>query len=125
MLRDNVIFICTGNSIRSQIAEAFLRNYAKDKFNVFSAGLNPKPIHSLTYQVMEEVGISIDDQKSTGLDKIIGKRGFKYAIIVCHEAEKNCPDIYPWCKVRLFWPFEDPGSFKGRSEEHTSELQSH
>ena len=85
-MKQNVLFLCTGNSCRSQMAEGFLRKYAGDRFEVFSAGLDPKPIHQLAIQVMDEVGVDIAEQQSKGVDTVLGKQSFTHAIFVCHQA---------------------------------------
>lgn len=111
-----VLFICTGNSSRSQMAEAFLRHYGNDKFKVFSAGTDPKPVHPLTIKVMEEKGLDIGSQRSKDIKEYIGNYLFNYAIIVCNKANSTCPNVLPGVRNRLLWPFEDPISFKGTEE---------
>lgn len=117
-MKQNVLFLCTGNACRSQMAEGFLRKYAGDRFEVFSAGLDPKPIHPLAIQVMDEIEIDISGQQSKGIESVLGKQSFKHAIFVCQLAEENCPSIYPFALEKLSWPFEDPAAFEG-SEEAT------
>ena len=102
-----VLFLCTGNSARSQMAEAFLRRHASDHFEAHSAGLEPKEINPLTIQVMQEKGIDISSYKSKGVDAFLGKTLFQYLITVCDDADKNCPTIWPGVNVRLHWSFED------------------
>ena len=89
-----VIFLCTGNSARSQMAEAFTRKYAGDRFEVHSAGLEPKGINPNTIRVMEEIGINLDGQSSKGISEYLGKVHFAYLFTVCGHAEKNCPRIF-------------------------------
>ena len=103
-----VLFLCTGNSARSQMAEAFLRKHAGNRYEVVSAGTEPKGINPLTIQVMDEVGISLDGHRSKSLDEYLGKVRISYAITVCERAEKSCPSVWPFCQERLFWPFDDP-----------------
>jgi arsenate reductase len=86
-----VLFLCTGNSARSQMAEAFLRKYAGDCFEAHSAGLEPRGVNPLTVQVMQEVGIDISGQSSKGVDTYLGKVLFQYLITVCDDAEKIVP----------------------------------
>jgi len=86
-------FLCTGNSARSQMAEAFLRKYAGDRFEAHSAGLEPKIVYPLNTQVMQEAGIDISGQTSKGVSIYLGKLLFKYLITVCDDADKNCPTV--------------------------------
>lgn len=116
-MKQNVLFLCTGNSCRSQMAEGFLRRYAGGHFEVYSAGLDPRTVHPLAIQVMDEIGIDISGQKSKGVDTVLGKQSFMHAIFVCQQAEKNCPSIYPFALEKLSWPFEDPAAFEGSEEE--------
>src|SRR5271157_428041 len=116
MHNPRVLFLCTGNSCRSQIAEAFLKKYAGDRFEVYSAGLDPKPINPLTIKVMEEIGMDMSGQYSKPLTLYMGKVHFGYLITVCSNAEKECP-IFPGMGMRLHWPFEDPAKFEGSEEE--------
>jgi arsenate reductase len=109
MRKQKVLFLCTQNSARSQIAEAFLRHRAGDRFEVYSAGCNPTDeVHPYAVQAMEEVGIDISDQYPKGPRTCVGKVGFNYAIIVCARAEKDCPKTYPGVGTRLVWIFDDP-----------------
>lgn len=112
-----VLFLCTGNSARSQMAEAFLRKYGGEQFEAFSAGLEPRPIHPLTVQVMQESGIDISRQHSKGVEIYLGKTLFHYLITVCDKAEQNCPTNWPGVNQRLHWSFEDPAVFEGSEEE--------
>jgi arsenate reductase len=116
MHNPRVLFLCTGNSARSQMAEAFLKKYAGDRFEVYSAGLHPKPIHPLTIKVMEEIGVDMSGQYSKPLTTYLGKVHFGYLITVCSDAEKECP-IFPGMGMRLHWPFEDPAKFEGSEEQ--------
>lgn len=111
-----VLFLCTGNSARSQMAEAFLRHHGGDHFEAHSAGLEPKGIHPLTRQVMEEAGIDISNQRSKGLAEYWGRLHFDYVITVCANAEERCP-FFPGPGKRLHWPFEDPAAATGSEEE--------
>jgi len=117
MQKSQILFLCTGNSARSQMGEAFTRKYAGEHFNVFSAGLEPRGIHPYTIKVMDEIGIDIRDQKSTGIREYLGKEFFRYLITVCSDAEKNCPTVWPGVNERLYWPFDDPAAATGSQEE--------
>ena len=112
-----VLFLCTGNSARSQMAEAFLRKYAGEYFEVHSAGLEPKGVNPFTVQVMEEKGIDISGQTSKGINTYLGKVLFQYLITVCDEADKNCPTVWPGVNTRMHWSFEDPAAFQGTDDE--------
>jgi arsenate reductase len=113
MDRQRVLFLCTGNSARSQMAEAFLRKYGGEHFEAFSAGLEPKAINPLTIQVMSEAGVDVSGQRSKGINEFLGKALFQYLITVCDDAEKNCPTVWPGVNQRLHWSFEDPAKFEG------------
>ncbi len=116
MNKTRVLFLCTGNSARSQMAEAFLRKYAGDDFDVYSAGLEPKGINPYTLKVLKEAGLDTTPLASKGLDTYMGKIHFGYLITVCSKAEDRCP-IFPGMGIRLHWPFEDPAAFQGSEEE--------
>jgi arsenate reductase len=117
MGKQRVLFLCTGNSARSQMAEAFLRKYGGNAFEPHSAGLEPKGVNPLTVRVMEEVGIDISNQKSKGIDTYLGKMLFHYLITVCADADQNCPTVWPGVNTRLHWSFEDPAKFEGTEEQ--------
>jgi arsenate reductase len=89
-----VLFLCTTNSARSQMAEAFLRTSAGDRYEAFSAGLDPKEIHPLTRKVMAEVDIDISQQYPKALKDYMGKIHFGYLITVCSEADERCPTTF-------------------------------
>lgn len=115
--RPSVLFLCTGNSCRSQMAEGWLRHLAGERFEVFSAGLEPRDIHPLAVAVMRDAGIDISGQRSKSVSEFLGRKSITYAVFVCAAAEKNCPTIYPFSVRRLSWPFEDPAEFRGSGEE--------
>ncbi len=117
MEKERVLFLCTGNSCRSQMAEAFLRFYAGDRFEVYSAGLEPTEIHPMTYEVMAEVGLDLAGQRSKSVDEYLGKVKFQYLITVCSDADKNCPTTWPGVVSRMHWSFEDPAKFTGTRAE--------
>jgi arsenate reductase (thioredoxin) len=117
MSKQRVLFLCTGNSARSQMAEAFLRKYAGNIFEVHSAGLEPKGVNPLTIKVMNEVGLDISNQASKGIETYLGKALFQYLITVCDDADQNCPTVWPGVNTRMHWSFEDPARFEGTDEE--------
>jgi arsenate reductase len=112
-----ILFLCTGNSARSQMAEAFVRKYGGDRFEAHSAGLEPRGVNHFTIQVMQENGIDISNQSSKGINTYLGKVLFQYLITVCDDAEKNCPTVWPGVNQRMHWSFEDPAAFQGSDEE--------
>ena len=116
MQKANVLFLCSGNSARSQMAEAILRKRAGDHFEVFSAGLEPSGLNPYTLRVLEEKGINTSDLKSKALSTFFGKKHFSYLITVCSKAEEKCP-IFPGMGMRIHWPFVDPAAFVGSHEE--------
>jgi arsenate reductase len=118
-----VLFLCTGNSARSQMAEAFLRKYGEGQFESFSAGLESKVLNSLTLRVMEEIGFELSGQRSKGIDEYLGKEHFQYLVTVCHDAEQNCPRVWPGVHTRLHWSFEDPAAFEGSQEEKLAKFR--
>jgi arsenate reductase (thioredoxin) len=117
MRKDKVLFLCTGNSARSQMAEALLRHHAGDRFEAYSAGLEPKGIHPLTRQVLEELGMDISEQRSKSLREYMGQMHFEYLITVCHHAEQNCPTTFLGFGKRYHWSFEDPAAFEGSESD--------
>jgi arsenate reductase (thioredoxin) len=118
-----VLFLCTGNSARSQMAEAFLRKYGGEAFEAHSAGLEPKGLHPLTVQIMNEVGMDVSNQKSKGVETYLGKVLFQYLITVCDDADKNCPTIWPGVNHRMHWSFEDPAKLEGAEEEKLAKFR--
>jgi len=118
-----VLFLCTGNSARSQMAEAFLRKYGGDQFEAFSAGLEPKGLNPFTVQAMREVDIDVSEQKSKGVGEFLGKVLFQYLITVCDDAERNCPTTWPGVSKREHWSFEDPAAFEGSDEEKLAKFR--
>ena len=117
MHKPNVLFLCTGNTARSQMAEAFLKKYAGDRFEVLSAGYEPQEINPLTRQVMAEKGFDLSGHYSKGPGEFLGKVNIRYLIIVCGNAEQRCPKTFPGVLFRFFWPFEDPSAASGTEDE--------
>ena len=116
MDKQRVLFLCTGNSARSQMAEALLRKYGGDIFEVHSAGLAPKGVNPLTVRAMDEVGIDISNQTSKDINIYLGKTRFQYLITLCDDADENCPTGLPGINARMHWSFEDPAR-QARTEE--------
>jgi arsenate reductase len=88
-----VLFLCTGNSARSQMVEAFLRKFSEGQFEAFSAGLEPKQINPLTIRVTEEIGVEMSGQRSKGINEYLGKGHFQDLVTLRDEAEENCPHV--------------------------------
>jgi arsenate reductase len=122
MPKPRVLFLCTGNSARSIMAEALLRHYAPDYFDVYSAGLEPKGINPYTIQVMKEIGLDVSGGRSTDVMDYLGKVHMGYVITVCSNAEERCP-IFPFSTQRLYWPFEDPAAFVGTDDEKAAKFR--
>ncbi len=113
-----VLFLCTGNSARSQMAEAFLRKAAGRQIDVFSAGLDPKGVNPYTQRVMDEIGIDISGHTSDHIDALVGLHFFDYIITVCAHADENCPSgVYALGRDKLHWPFDDPAAATGSDED--------
>jgi arsenate reductase len=120
--KTKVIFLCVGNSARSQMAEAFLRKYAGSHFEVYSAGLDPRPIHPYTIEVMRELGYDLSGQYPKELKQYLGSTHFGIVITLCAESEERCPTM-PGVATRLYWPFEDPAAFEGTEEEKLAKFR--
>lgn len=121
-MKPKVLFLCTHNSARSQMAEAFVKKYAGDLIEVKSAGLEPDRVNPLATRVMEEVGCDMSGHYSKGVREFLGAEHFGYVITVCAHAEVLCP-IFPGPCVRLHWPFEDPSAFEGTEEEKLAKFR--
>ena len=117
MEKERVLFLCTGNTARSQMAEAFLRKYGGKYFEAHSSGLVPSAINPYTERVMREIGIDLSGQHSKSVKEFLGKMSFRYLITVCAEAEANCPTTFPGISHRLSWAFDDPAAAGGSEEE--------
>jgi arsenate reductase len=101
-----VIFVCTGNSCRSQMAEGLLRHIDNDRFEVFSAGTTPSRVHPMSIRVMKETGIDISTHTSDPLDKYFGY-GIDYVITLCDNAREFCP-TFPGDAKKIHWSIDDP-----------------
>src|SRR5712692_2468677 len=110
-----VLFLCTGNSARSQMAEGYLRHVAADQFEPLSAGIEPKGLNPLAVEAMSEIGIDISHQKSKDVRGFLGQ-AIPYVITVCDNAREHCP-IFPRTYRFLHWGLDDPAAAKGTREE--------
>lgn len=118
--KEKVLFMCTGNSCRSQMAEAFLAQIAGDRFEALSAGLAPQAnVHPLAIQVMAELGIDISHKVPKGVDAYLGRQALFALIVVCDKAQQTCPRIWPILPLenRYYLPFDDPAHVTGSEEE--------
>jgi arsenate reductase len=110
-----ILILCTGNSCRSQLAEALWRHEAGDRYDAQSAGVDPKGVNPLTLRVLKELSICTDGLRSKHVEEFAGQR-FDLVITVCGHAQEVCP-AFPGAARQEHWPFEDPASAKGSEEE--------
>ena len=103
--KKRVLFLCTGNSARSQMAEGLLRKLAGDRYEVFSAGTHPKGLHPCTVEVMQEISIDVHSQTSKNVKQYEDQQ-FDYVITVCDRARQQCP-VFPGA-APIHWGFDDP-----------------
>ena len=106
-----VIFVCTGNSARSQMAEALLRQDGGERFEVVSAGVNPRGVHPMTIETLARVGIDVSGARSKPVGEFLGQR-FDYVITVCDKARATCP-VFPGGSETLHWGVDDPVEVEG------------
>jgi arsenate reductase len=119
MNKPKVLFLCTGNSGRSQMAEKILRAQAGDQFDIYSAGVEPKGyILPEVLAVMRERGYDMNGQSSKSVKEYLGKMHFAYVITLCADAEENCPTVFLNMGQHEHWPFDDPAAFDGPEAEH-------
>jgi arsenate reductase len=121
--KDNVLFLCTGNSARSQMGEGLLRQYAGDRFTVYSAGLDPKGVNPYTIRVMDEIGIDVRGHTSDPVKAYMGRMHFRYVITVCSDADDRCPTPLWSNGEKLHWPFDDPAKATGDDDAIMSEFR--
>ena len=123
--RPKVLFLCTGNACRSQMAEALLRKHAGERFQVYSAGMQPQGIHPLARQVLAEIGLDMKGQYSKGVEAYLGKLLVRYLIVVCAKAAKTCPTTWPGSPHMqvIVWPFDDPAAFEGTEEQKLAKFR--
>ncbi|HUI41330.1 MAG TPA: arsenate reductase ArsC [Terriglobia bacterium] len=114
-MKPKVLFLCTENSCRSQMAEGLLRRMAGDEFDVFSAGAVPTKLNPAAVEAMREAGIDISAQYSKPVTQFVGE-SFRYAIRVCDQARETCP-VIPGAIQYLDWSFEDPAKAEGTPAE--------
>jgi len=110
-----VLFVCTGNSARSQMAEAILRHQGRQAFHVASAGTEPKGVNPLTARILAEVGIDISGARSKSVTELLDQE-FDYVITVCDQARESCP-VFPGRHESIHWGFDDPAAAEGSDAE--------
>jgi arsenate reductase (thioredoxin) len=110
-----VLFVCTGNSARSIMAEALLRHHGRDAFEVHSAGTEPKGVNPLTLRVLADAGIDASFARSKSVQEYLGQ-SFDYVITVCDQARQTCP-VFPGVHESLHWGYEDPAAAEGTEEQ--------
>jgi arsenate reductase len=116
--RRTVLFLCSHNAARSQIAEALLRQRAGERFLVLSAGMRPRPVHPMTLRVLREAGVPHDGLVAKDLGVLLGKQTVHHAIVLCPEAQQDCPRVAPFAQRVDYWPFPDPtGPARSPSEQ--------
>jgi arsenate reductase len=113
--KQRILFLCTHNSARSQMAEGLLRRLGGDRFEAYSAGTEATHVRPLAIEAMAELGIDVVGQESKTLDRYLGEP-FDAVITVCDQASEACP-VFPGAKRRLHWSFPDPSKARGTREE--------
>jgi len=113
--KKRVLFVCTHNAARSQMAEGLMRNFYGDNFEVFSAGTNPSGVHPYAIKVMMEIGINISNHYPKSVEDFMD-RDIDYVITVCDKAREACP-FFPGGKKYIHKSFEDPGSASGTEDQ--------
>ncbi len=124
MAKEKVLFVCIHNSARSQMAEELLRKLAGDRFEVESAGIEPRKLNPVVVEVLKEIGIDISNKKTRAVfDCVKSGNRYNYVITVCDETNaERCP-IFPGSAERLHWSFTDPSKFEGTWEERISKTR--
>ena len=115
MRKKKILFICTGNSARSQMAEGLVNFFYSDKFEAFSGGTKPSIVNPYAIKVMEEIGIDISNQRSKHFSEFYGTE-IDIAMTVCDNAKKVCP-FFLGAKEMIHAPFDDPAAFKGADDQ--------
>ncbi len=123
MDKPKILVLCTGNSARSQMAEALFRKYGGDRYAVYSAGVEPKGINPYTVRVMEEVGLSLADHRSKDVREYLGKEHFAHVFTVCHHAEQNCPSVFLTMGTHDHWDLDDPAAQEGADAEKLAKFR--
>lgn len=114
--RPKILFLCGGNSARSQMAEALLQHLAGDAVDVVSAGVDPRPVHPLVPRVLAEVGVPFDGHAKS-VKRFMGRATFAFTITVCEKQEDACPRMFPGSLGHLYWPLPDPSYVAGEAAQ--------
>lgn len=114
-MKRRVLFLCTGNSARSQMAEGLLRHLASDRFEVYSAGTHPVGLNPGAIEAMHDIGVDISQHRSKKMSEFLNDP-FDYVITVCDRAKDSCP-LWPHAAKLIHWSFEDPAEAKGFPEK--------
>ena len=117
-----VLFVCTGNSARSLMGEALLRQHGGSQFEVYSAGTEPKGINPLTERALDEAGIDHSWARSKSVNEYLGQ-SFDYVITVCDQARQACP-VFPGVHETLHWGYEDPAAVEGSESQRLAAFRS-
>jgi len=111
-----VLFLCTHNSSRSQMAEGLLQARGGSAYAVFSAGTQPRTVHPLAIKAMRELGIDISDHRAKGIEEFRAQPPMDLVITVCDDAAESCP-FFPHARRQEHWGFPDPSQVEGSEEE--------
>ena len=122
MVKPKVLFLCTQNSCRSQMAEGFLRHLAGDRFEAASAGAQATRVNPDAVRVMNEVGIDISAHRSKDVSELLGQ-SFTYVVRVCDRAKEMCP-IFPGAFRYFDWGLDDPAAAQGTEAERLAVFRS-
>lgn len=116
-INNGVLFVCSHNSARSQMAHGWLNHLAGDRFQAYSAGVDPGVLNPLAVEAMREVGIDISDHVAEGIDVYLGRVPIYHLVIVCDKASQTCPRLWPGARERHEWLFDDPAAATGSDDE--------
>jgi arsenate reductase len=105
------------------MAEALMRKHGGDRFDVYSAGTDPKGVNPLSIKALAEIGIDASGHTSKHLKEYLGRLPVSHLVAVCGDADENCPRIWPGVHNRMFWPFDDPAAATGTDEEKLAEFR--
>lgn len=122
MTKPRILFLCTGNSCRSQIAEVLARSVSKGQVEAFSAAVRPQPVHPLAVRAMAEVGMDISGHASKSVEQFLNDR-FDFVITVCDRAKEACPS-WPHVREQLHWSIDDPAAAVGSDDERMKVFRS-
>ena len=119
--RIKMMFVCTGNSARSQMAEGFARQFGQGRVEAYSAGMEPSRLNPFAVAAMQEKGIDISRQRSKAFEEALARR-MDVVVTVCGNADERCPVLPPEVK-KLHWPLEDPAAAKGTDAEFLAKFR--